>query len=957
MIKIFLILLLNISLYAAVTCSNFKKQNTCENHAECRWDTIILFLGQCVDNTSPIANPDSTTTLKNTPVAINVTTNDTDDTSIDNTTVAIATLPSNGGVSVNSTTGVVTYTPNSSFAGTDIFTYTVNDNNGALSNTATVTITIILPIAEYRMDESSWNGSAGEVTDFTGTYNSTAASLFSTKPTTANTSPAISGDPGTCRYGIFNRINKDYIALPSSFPNLGIPATGTTGSFSITAWIKTSNAAASGQRIFIDDEGIASGAKGYGFSMGDGGAGKLRFYSRNTTPVTLDTANVIASNTWYFVAAVSDIQNKRKWIYVYNTAGTQLSNVNATWTGTSFGSDNGIASIGGETNSATEKTNSFGFSGNIDEVRVYQSALNASQLNQIRQETHACASTTPTCTSFQYDLYHTTTPSNKLYTRIASQPFDVNVTVACTGTGEIPARQIKKIYAVTGACPTATTGLPILWNGSTDINSTVQTITINTPLLNSTKAYQNIKLMLETNASEFNCSTDTMAIRPASFTVTTPTSLKAEQFTLTASATNSGGGYNGTGSVSTTLQTPNSGCPISSNFLTFGSTPLHFTADTNITEANATDVGIITLNLKDTTWTAVDQTTDCIPDSNSTDSINGKFGCNIETNTTITIIPHHFDVNATLSNAVTGFTYLSTDLNMSAKLDLNITAKNGEGNTTINYDKGCYAKSTTLTLPHSVIPSPLTKILYTENLSGINTSVSTSNDLNLSLPNTIFTQGLAPLSVDLNFDRNSSKPLNPFDFSFSNSSITDTDNVTGLSIPSGTATFVYGRARAYDIKTDQTPAPNPIEIEVYGKNSTNTFLNNKPQNVLYWYRNTDHDSNASGSILSGSTDVPTISINPYIYLPLDGLHPIDITYFGTNPITKTVHLDISPWLWYSPSANYSYMGNCTQHPCFNYQFFGTALNNSGVQSGTFQGADFNLTPAKTIIKKGVKVFR
>lgn len=242
-------------------------------------------------------------------------------------------------------------------------------------------------ITEYRFDETSWNGTAGEVIDNIGSYSAKAASLNATKPTTANVTPAISGNPGTCSYGQFNRTNKDYVALPSSFSNLG--ASGTA--FSITAWIRTTDNTKPGQRIFIDDEQNSSG---YGFSIGDGAAGMLRFFSRGTpSALILDTAaNVIANNTWYFVAAVADVPNKTKRIYVYNTAGTQLASVNTSWTESSFGADTGIASIGGETNAANENNNAFGFAGNIDEVRVYQNALTVTQLSVIRQSTHACAS-------------------------------------------------------------------------------------------------------------------------------------------------------------------------------------------------------------------------------------------------------------------------------------------------------------------------------------------------------------------------------------------------------------------------------------------------------------------------------------------------------------------------------------------------------------------------------------
>jgi len=100
-------------------------------------------------NNPPVANPDSATTLLTSPVNINVPSNDTDtDVSLDLTTVTIVTGPIKGGVAVNPTTGVVTYTPNPSLfptASTDTFTYTIRDNFGAISNNATVTINVTLP--------------------------------------------------------------------------------------------------------------------------------------------------------------------------------------------------------------------------------------------------------------------------------------------------------------------------------------------------------------------------------------------------------------------------------------------------------------------------------------------------------------------------------------------------------------------------------------------------------------------------------------------------------------------------------------------------------------------------------------------------------------------------------------------------------------------------------------------
>jgi hypothetical protein len=90
----------------------------------------------------PVANDDSESTDEDNAVTINVVDNDTDaDGSIDPTTVTIVTNPANG-VAVANGDGTVTYTPDADFNGTNTFTYTVKDDLGAVSDPATVTVTI-----------------------------------------------------------------------------------------------------------------------------------------------------------------------------------------------------------------------------------------------------------------------------------------------------------------------------------------------------------------------------------------------------------------------------------------------------------------------------------------------------------------------------------------------------------------------------------------------------------------------------------------------------------------------------------------------------------------------------------------------------------------------------------------------------------------------------------------------
>ena len=98
-------------------------------------------------NDAPVATDDSGLANENTPLIIDVVSNDSDvDGSIDNTSLVVTTQPANGTATANAD-GTITYTPDAGFLGpnTDSFQYTVDDNGGATSNVATVAITLNAP--------------------------------------------------------------------------------------------------------------------------------------------------------------------------------------------------------------------------------------------------------------------------------------------------------------------------------------------------------------------------------------------------------------------------------------------------------------------------------------------------------------------------------------------------------------------------------------------------------------------------------------------------------------------------------------------------------------------------------------------------------------------------------------------------------------------------------------------
>jgi len=150
-----------------------------------------------------------------------------------------------------------------------------------------------------------------------------------------------------------------WLEVANTFPNI-------TTSFTMSGWIYTTDNTRGGQRFFCDD---VNNTGGYALSLGDGGTGRLRFYSRSSNPVILDgPANQLANNTWYHVAAVADITNGRKTIYVNGVEAATGTFTNA------WGTDNGNCSAGGETAGGETGNRLYG---RLDEVRVAKSALSA----------------------------------------------------------------------------------------------------------------------------------------------------------------------------------------------------------------------------------------------------------------------------------------------------------------------------------------------------------------------------------------------------------------------------------------------------------------------------------------------------------------------------------------------------------------------------------------------------
>jgi len=94
-------------------------------------------------NDPPVAVDDYATTTRNTTAFVYLTENDYDsDGAIDPDSIVIVTQPTRGGT-VEVVSNGVNFTPKKNFLGTDVFSYTVSDDDGATSNTATVRVNVV----------------------------------------------------------------------------------------------------------------------------------------------------------------------------------------------------------------------------------------------------------------------------------------------------------------------------------------------------------------------------------------------------------------------------------------------------------------------------------------------------------------------------------------------------------------------------------------------------------------------------------------------------------------------------------------------------------------------------------------------------------------------------------------------------------------------------------------------
>ena len=201
------------------------------------------------------------------------------------------------------------------------------------------------PVAWWKMDEASWSSTTGEVIDSIGTNHGIGINGANT------TSTAIFR-----RAGKFDGSN-DYVNMGLN-TNLNI-----TGKKTISAWVKTSDT----------NGGIFSKVSwGYSLSLENGYA---KGYIKEASIYSVTSTTNVSNNVWHHIVWVFN-SNVAQYIYVDGKFEKQASaSVDSSGSGTDgrIGYD-GILSNGY-------------LNGLIDDVRIYNYALTAGQVQQIYNET------------------------------------------------------------------------------------------------------------------------------------------------------------------------------------------------------------------------------------------------------------------------------------------------------------------------------------------------------------------------------------------------------------------------------------------------------------------------------------------------------------------------------------------------------------------------------------------
>lgn len=481
------------------------------------------------------------------------------------------------------------------------------------------------------------------------------------------------------------------------------------------------------------------------------------------------------------------------------------------------------------------------------------------------------------------DFDDATNSETYLVTQVAGKPFNVKV-ISLNVTGDALANSSSDInvsliqtpnYASCSedaACMQNLCNIQPIISAPTNITfNGGSSMPLNNVIHNNASRNVSFKVTYN-NGTQYACSLDSFAIRPDRFILSAPTGEDIELLTsardynlsLTApryASTTPSSDYNVSDVNDTSFdlnqtlyQKDGSTDPGLLGTLSFSSTTFNITngVASNAVGINFDDVGKVNIKLIDNTWAAVDTSNN---DTVANCSATGAYICG-EVNATF--IPASFALSAVslFNNNSNTFTYLSNDLNMSAHVNVTITAKNDLNGTTQNFDQYFWE-------------NPVNVFLNPPAITGMTSHKDDANEtLYLGFITGAFTipwnETNTSKKLMFNYLRDANKTINPYEVNGSSltvntastytSSSAVTKTVVGSSVADQNATFVYGRTNAPRQRFTGKTGTAFIYYEVFcsGTSCNKSFLpdglNSQSTNDPRWFKNTLHSVVNSGNV-------------------------------------------------------------------------------------------------------------
>jgi len=297
--------------------------------------------------------------------------------------------------------------------------------------------------------------------------------------------------------------------------------------------------------------------------------------------------------------------------------------------------------------------------------------------------------------------------------------------------------------------------------------------------------------------------------------------------------------------------------------------------------------------------------------------------------------PDHFAISGSYNNHAGGtFTYISSDLNMSAVLNLRITAESKNSNKTENYNKNCYAKNFDLNVSYDDLNASEVPIIFYE-INSTEYNTTTNNDLNFTnLSKDFFdtdNNGTANILIKINFDKNYTNPIEEFNMTVRDVNVSDVNGTFGSNDIHDTATFRYGRIKVSNAASYSSDINTTFEYQYWTNDG--------------WVKNTDHINANFGDF----NHTLNASVNPYVTItnsPSVNNGEQKVVFHTTHslPYSAKVHLAVDSWLWYHPLAKdykapESNNTDCLTHPCLKLDFLKSGSAWGGV--GAVSNAKFS----------------